>query len=52
LGGLYERAGRLDAAQRLYAMLVVRWKDADPDLPLLATARSGLTRTSKSTHAR
>jgi tetratricopeptide (TPR) repeat protein len=52
LGGLYERTGRADAAQRLYATLVDRWKDADPDLPLLATARTGLTRTSKSPQAR
>jgi serine/threonine protein kinase/tetratricopeptide (TPR) repeat protein len=52
LGGLYERIGRSDDAQRLYAMLVDRWKEADPDLPLLATARSGWTRTSKSTSAR
>ena len=48
LGGLYERSGRADAAQRVYASLIDRWKDADSDLPLLATARTGLMRTSNS----
>jgi serine/threonine protein kinase/tetratricopeptide (TPR) repeat protein len=42
LAQLYERAGRGADAARLYASLVDRWKDGDPDLPLLLQARARL----------
>ena len=42
LAQLYDRAGRSADAARLYASLLDRWKDADPDLPLLLLARTRL----------
>ncbi len=44
LAKLYERAGRIDDSRRLYGELVERWKDGDPDLPLLVQAKAALAR--------
>jgi serine/threonine protein kinase/tetratricopeptide (TPR) repeat protein len=42
LAQLYDRAGRSADAARVYASLLDRWKDGDPDLPLLLHARTRL----------
>jgi tetratricopeptide (TPR) repeat protein len=47
LGAVYERTGRSQDAKRLYERVVELWKDGDPDLVVLNTARvrvAGLSR--------
>jgi len=47
LGAIYERTGRSQDARRLYERIVDLWKDGDPDLVVLQTARrrlAGLSR--------
>lgn len=41
---LYEQAGRGADAERLYTALAKRWKDGDPDLPLLRQVRARRSR--------
>jgi len=42
LAQLYERAGRAADATRLHGSLLERWKEGDPDLPLLVQTRARL----------
>ena len=44
LGDIYERLGRPDDARRKYEALLKLWKDGDPDLVALKTARAKLAK--------
>ena len=44
LARLYERAGRMDDAQRTCEHLLEVWKDADADLPPVRELRATLAR--------
>jgi tetratricopeptide (TPR) repeat protein/tRNA A-37 threonylcarbamoyl transferase component Bud32 len=39
LGKIYERQGKRQEARSMYQQCLDRWKDADPDLPLLVEAK-------------
>jgi tetratricopeptide (TPR) repeat protein len=47
LGAVYERTGRSQDAKRLYERVVELWKDGDPDLVVLNTARMRLAGVSR-----
>jgi hypothetical protein len=47
LAQVYERLGDAARARSLYEAFVTEWKDGDPDIPELATARQRLAVLSK-----
>jgi len=47
LGAVYERTGRSQDAKRLYERVAELWKDGDPDLVALRTARARLATLSR-----
>jgi Flp pilus assembly protein TadD len=47
LGAVYERTGRSQDAKRLYERVAELWRDGDPDLVALRTARARLATLSR-----